>query len=214
MSNSRPTPTVASDGVDLWERLRHQALKDPAGQGAHQDDPHPLVFGLPDHARIVVPVARMLVHQVIAHLHRVKLAGSDQCLHARRRPFGREPQEPHLALVAQFLELGQAAAVQEQLRGRVLERPLAMVATMILFGLIQKRKVDVRADTKPLKLRKLKVGSDLRYEEDYMGAITGDGTLDEGLLRRGLVRRRARRLAGDRGLGARLRGNRPGHPDR
>jgi len=56
-----------------------------------------------------------------------------------------------------------------------LERPLNMVATMILFGLMKKGKVEVLSYEKPLRLMKLSHEADYAYEDDYLDSIKIDG---------------------------------------
>jgi len=59
LSSKRPTSSAVSrDGVDFGEGIGHQALKDAAGQGTHEDDAHSLLIGLTDHARSAAPSPR------------------------------------------------------------------------------------------------------------------------------------------------------------
>ena len=69
----------------------------------------------------------------------------------------------------------------------VAERPLEMVATMILFGLERKGMVKVLSDERLMKLQRLVDRGEHEYETNYMLAITADGTLDRVLLRHALV---------------------------
>jgi hypothetical protein len=70
----------------------------------------------------------------------------------------------------------------------VLERPLEMVATMILFGLVKKDKVRIESEAMPMKLaKKLGEKGDYRYEDEYLAAIKVDGTMDHALLKETLV---------------------------
>jgi hypothetical protein len=63
LRNCRPTSSADSRvGVDLARGgsrrpgLRHQALKDAAGQEAHQDDAHALFVGLADHPLVILKI--------------------------------------------------------------------------------------------------------------------------------------------------------------
>ena len=60
----------------------------------------------------------------------------------------------------------------------VLERPLEMVATMILFGLVKKGMVRIDSDQRPMKLTKLGAEGEHTYETDYLRGIGPDGQLD------------------------------------
>lgn len=69
----------------------------------------------------------------------------------------------------------------------VLDRPLEMVVTMILYGLIRKGTVQVISRDKPIRLRKTSDTGTYSYEVDYLAAIKDDGTLNKDLLRLALV---------------------------
>lgn len=69
----------------------------------------------------------------------------------------------------------------------VLERPLEMVSTMVLFGLIKKGKVRVLSDQAPMRLQKLAEAGEHPYETDYLRSIGPDGTVDRTLLKKALV---------------------------
>jgi hypothetical protein len=69
----------------------------------------------------------------------------------------------------------------------MLERPLETVATMILFGLIKKNKVEVMSEAMPMRLKKLSDDGDYPYETAYLRAIGSDGTLSRSLLRNAMV---------------------------
>ena len=69
----------------------------------------------------------------------------------------------------------------------VLERPLEVVATMILFGLIKKGKVQVLSETSPQTIQKLSEVGDYPYETEYMAAIRSDNQVNRTMLRDGLI---------------------------
>ena len=52
-----------------------------------------------------------------------------------------------------------------------LERPLDVVATMILFGLMKKGKLEIVSYEKPMKLMKMSHEADYAYEIDYLNSI-------------------------------------------
>ena len=68
-----------------------------------------------------------------------------------------------------------------------LERPLDMVATMVLFGLIKKDKVKVLSEDFPMRLSKIQTRGDFPYEDNYLMAIDRDGRMDREGLKRTLV---------------------------
>jgi hypothetical protein len=57
----------------------------------------------------------------------------------------------------------------------VLERPISMVATMILFGLIKKGNVKVVDEVSPIRLKRLSSTGAYKYETDYLKAIDENG---------------------------------------
>ena len=63
---------------------------------------------------IVLKVGRMLVHQVVTHLHRIETSTGDQSLDATRWSLARKAKEAHLALVAEALKGFQPPLVQHQ----------------------------------------------------------------------------------------------------
>ncbi len=69
----------------------------------------------------------------------------------------------------------------------VLERPLSMVATMILFGLIRKNNIKVISEETPMSLEILERKVLLDYERDYIAAIGSDGKVVTSLLKDCLV---------------------------
>jgi hypothetical protein len=69
----------------------------------------------------------------------------------------------------------------------VLERPLSMIATMILFSLGLKNLVTVVSDTRPILLEKLSDVGAYPYETDYLKAIDSQGALNEKKLRQCLI---------------------------
>lgn len=69
----------------------------------------------------------------------------------------------------------------------VLERPLEMVATMILFGLVKKGAVRIESDEKPMRLTKLRTVGDHAYENDYLEAIDAGGGMNSESLEDTLV---------------------------
>jgi len=80
----------------------------------------------------------------------------------------------------------------------VLERPLDKVATMVLFGLISKGKVEIVPGPRIL-LRKLAETSDRDYENVYLKCIGDDGAMDKDALKHmmiALVRDVTRKMKG------------------
>jgi hypothetical protein len=69
----------------------------------------------------------------------------------------------------------------------VLERPMQMVATMILFGLIKKGRVEILSDKSPMELKKLADKGDYPYEDGYLRAIDSYGFLDIDFLKDCLI---------------------------
>ena len=69
----------------------------------------------------------------------------------------------------------------------VLERPLSMVATMILFGLIKKNNIKNISGSTPMRLKILERRVLHDYERDYIAAIESDGLVDTPLLKTCLV---------------------------
>ena len=69
----------------------------------------------------------------------------------------------------------------------VLERPLEIVATMILFSLIMKGKVEIVSRDAPMRLKKLADSSDRKYETEYLGTIRTDEMVDRLRLKNALV---------------------------
>ncbi|MFA5313964.1 MAG: hypothetical protein WC375_11740, partial [Methanomassiliicoccales archaeon] len=65
----------------------------------------------------------------------------------------------------------------------VLERPLEMVATMILFGLIKKGKVEIVSRDAPMRLKVLSQKGDYQYETEYLNAINPNPTVSSQLLK-------------------------------
>jgi hypothetical protein len=68
----------------------------------------------------------------------------------------------------------------------VLEIPLDKVATMILFGLVKKRKVEIIQES-PLQLRILPFESLRLYERNFIDSITYYGTIDSSKMEKALV---------------------------
>jgi hypothetical protein len=68
----------------------------------------------------------------------------------------------------------------------VLERPLSMVATMILFGLLKKGRLEVIEDN-PIRLKRLATSGDYEYETDYINSISPTGLMDRIVLQDTLV---------------------------
>ncbi|MGD0979230.1 MAG: hypothetical protein ABR962_08840 [Candidatus Bathyarchaeia archaeon] len=88
--------------------------------------------------------------------------------------------KPHISIEA----LGANRSLTAVEAGYVLEKEPVQVLTMILYGLLIKRFVQVTGTEPLIKLQKLqKQGGDTvqprYYEIDYLNAITQDGTLDE-----------------------------------
>lgn len=69
----------------------------------------------------------------------------------------------------------------------VLERPLEVVATMILFGLINKGKVKVLSDSSPQKLQKLSEVGEYPYETEYLASIRSDNQVNRTMLKDGMI---------------------------
>jgi len=68
-----------------------------------------------------------------------------------------------------------------------LERPMEMVATMILFGLIRKGAVELIHDGYPMALRPTGRPAEHPYEAGFLRAIGPDGTVDKHALRDVLI---------------------------
>ena len=69
----------------------------------------------------------------------------------------------------------------------VLERPLEVVATMILFGLVKKGMVRIDSDEKPMRLTKLATKGEYSYETGYLEAISADGRMNSERLKASLI---------------------------
>jgi hypothetical protein len=69
----------------------------------------------------------------------------------------------------------------------ILERPIENVATMILFALIKKGKVQIASEAAPMHLKKLAETGDYPYETEYLKAILPDQTVGRTALKNTLV---------------------------
>jgi len=68
-----------------------------------------------------------------------------------------------------------------------LERPIEVVATMILFGLVKKGKLQILSDQAPMRLKKLSEQGDYPYENDYLKAVFTEGLVDRNSLKDAMV---------------------------
>ena len=69
----------------------------------------------------------------------------------------------------------------------ILERPIEMVATMILFALTKKDLVRVVSEEQPMRLDRLSTKGEYPYETSYLEAINPDGTVDRSRLKQAMV---------------------------
>jgi hypothetical protein len=82
----------------------------------------------------------------------------------------------------------------------IMERPLNVVLTLVLFGLLKKRAVAMESQD-PLRFKKLPLkGNGLRpYEQEFLAAVADDGTLEESKLRElliGLIKKVQKKMKG------------------
>ena len=68
-----------------------------------------------------------------------------------------------------------------------LERPLEVVATMVLFGLIKLGMVKVLSESAPMQLQKLSEVGEYPYETEYLASIRADNQINRTMLRDGMI---------------------------